>query len=100
MTPDSPDSEPVEPRRLEYARPDTGRVVAIARFPDEFHAHLAAGKLDADGIDAFVDSVLPLQAMGQRGALLKVHVDDAQASREILRDTPARSHLLPEQPSV
>ena len=71
-----------------------GSLVTIARFGDESHAHMAAGRLEAEGVDAVVMDVMPHRAVGVRQATLAVPTADVQRSAAILRTTPAGPFLL------
>lgn len=89
--PDPPDETPPI---LNYATPTTGKTVVIANFPEEALAHMAASRLDAEGIDAMVNDRLPIYLAGQRAARLSVSVDQVEAAVEILKQTPARKYLV------
>ena len=72
------------PPILNYADRDIGRLVTIAKFPDPASAHIAALKLESEGIEAVV--TVP--------ASLNVLADDEQAAIAILETTPARDCLI------
>ena len=91
----SESSDP-DPPILDYATPTTGKIVVIANFPEEAMAHMAASRLEAEGIEAMVNDRLPIDLAGQRGARLAVSVDDVDAAIEILKQTPARKFLVEE----
>ena len=93
--PESPDENPPI---LNYAAPDTGKTVVIANFPEEAMAHMAASRLEGDGIAAMVNDRLPIYLAGQRGARLAVSVDDVDAAVEILKQTPAKKFLVEQLP--
>jgi hypothetical protein len=92
--PDSPDEVPPI---LNYANPTTGKTIVIANFPEEAMAHMAASRLEAEGINALINDRLPIYLAGQRGARLSVSVDQADAAIEVLKQTPAKKFLV-EQP--
>lgn len=89
---DSPDPDP--PPILNYATPTTGTTVVIANFPEEAMAHMAASRLEAEGIEAMINDRLPIYLAGQRAARLAVSVDDVEAAVEILKQTPAKKFLV------
>lgn len=68
-------------------------LVVIARFSDQLSVHMAASKLESEGIRVFV--IDPQQPIGGwHTAEIKVAEDDADKAREILRQTPARDQLI------
>lgn len=92
------DSHEPDPPVLDYGTDAPQRRVEIARFGQEYEAHLAAGKLAAEGIDAFVARAeltwLDVYGHASRGAALGVDASDVSAAVDILSRTPARSKLL------
>jgi hypothetical protein len=80
-----------EPPILNYAA--APRWVVIARLNDEFTAHLAASKLEAEGIETNLsDSRYVLQS--SYPTAVAVRAEDAIAAREILRNSPAARWLV------
>jgi hypothetical protein len=69
-------------------------LVVIARFRDESQAHMAAAKLEAEGVAVLVSDVLPLRALGARSATLAVPAANVERAVQIARATPARAFLL------
>ena len=68
-------------------------LVAIASFADEVSVHLAASKLESEGIRAIADD--PQQPVGGlHTSVLRVLAEDVTRAREILRETPARDQLI------
>ncbi len=66
----------------------------LATFSSEGEAHLAAGLLEAQGLECKVVSKLPNYVLGPyAGALLVAHLDRAEAI-DILSSTPARKRLI------
>jgi hypothetical protein len=76
---------------LNYADPRVGRWVVIARFADEVTAHLAASKLDADGIETRLNNSLYF-ASGP--TVMAVRAEDVDAAVDILRVGPAAPWLI------
>jgi hypothetical protein len=68
--------------------------VIVARFSDEAIAQLAAGLLEAEGIEPFVWTQMPSRGLGQREASLSVRPGDAAKARAILGNSPARNSLV------
>jgi hypothetical protein len=66
----------------------------IARFHDEALAHLAAGKLEAHGIETLIETKMPGHGLGRRTALLSVPSEEKDHAILLLLDSPARSFLL------
>jgi hypothetical protein len=90
------------PPVLGYADPGMGRTQTIARFPDSLQAHLAAAKLETEGIRCVLtgqESILS-GAMGLHGSLLAVDSEDARRAVEVLAATPARRYLTVPQSQV
>jgi hypothetical protein len=78
---------------LSYASPSTGRMMAIARFPDAFQARMAAAKLHAEGIGCGATD-MGNQVYGFADpAIVAVQNDDLRRAVEILAGTPARRFL-------
>jgi hypothetical protein len=90
----SDSSNPDPPPILNYATPTTGKTVVIANFPEEAMAHMAASRLEAEGIEAMINDRLPIYLAGQRAARLAVSVDDVDAAVEVLKQTPAKKFLV------
>jgi hypothetical protein len=81
------------PAFLNYADPNVGRLVTIARFRDEASAHMAASCLEAEGIESTVRDVV--RSVGvKRPASLSVLADDVEVATAILKETPARASLV------
>ena len=79
------------PPILNYAA--APRWVVIARLNDEFTAHLAASKLEAEGIETNLsDSSYVLQS--NYPTAIAVRAEDAAAAREILNASPAARWLV------
>jgi hypothetical protein len=96
--PDTPDD--ISPQPLDYASPQTYRMAAIAQFPDETEAHMAAAKLESEGIGVEIKTRMPLYGMKNPSAVLAVHPDDVTAAVAVLEQTPARLRLIhPDAPS-
>jgi len=71
-------------------------LVTIAIFPDAFNAHLAQGRLQADGIDAYIQDehaiqVNPFYNVALGGIKLQVKDNDVQAAVFLLRHTGYRT---------
>jgi hypothetical protein len=72
---------------------DAEELVAIASFADEVSVHLAASKLESEGIRAVADD--PQQPVGGlHTSVLRVLAEDVARAREILMETPARDQLI------
>src|SRR5256885_10648010 len=85
---------PDAPAVLSYAPVAGGRMEVLATFASEGEAHLAAGLLEAQGLECKVVSKLPNYVLGPyAGALLVAHLDRAEAIN-ILSSTPARKRLV------
>ena len=85
-----PQEDPTMPPRSDSA-PDS--LVAIARFSDQVSVHMAASKLESEGIRAFV--IDPQQPIGGwHTAEIKVAVEDVARAVGILKQTPARDQLI------
>ncbi len=95
--PENPDEPNLpDPPVLDYADPDLGRVMVIARFGDESQARMAAARLDSEGIDVVVNDIMPARALGARAATLGVLSDQVARAVAVLKATPARPFLLDE----
>jgi hypothetical protein len=90
---DSSDNTPL-PQPLDYASPQTFRMVAIAQFPEETEAHMAAGKLESEGIGAEIKIRMPFYGLKNPSAVLAVHPDDVARAVELLEQTPAKQRLI------
>ena len=80
---------PAAPRVLDYASGPPPRLAVLATFTHPFEAHLAAGKLDAQGIRAVVTGdtlgTIGPQVTGIGGAVrLLVHEEDLAHARDAL----------------
>lgn len=78
--------------------------VAVARFPDPLEAHIACGRLRAEGIDAHVaDAHMGLANWEWRLAVggTRVLVDeaDAERARAVVRDLDAGRYALGAAPT-
>jgi hypothetical protein len=81
------------PPILNYADPDTGRLVIIAKFREEVSARMAASKLESEGIEAVITA--PVRSAGaRRSATLSVLAEDCKAAIASLENTPARTYLV------
>jgi hypothetical protein len=93
-----PNSPETDPPVLDYSTALPAGRVPIARFGQEYEAHLAAGKLAVEGIEAQVapTDLTGLDVYGHvaRGAVLAVEQSDVTSAVAILNQTPARSKLL------
>ena len=69
-------------------------MVAIARFPEETEAHMAAGKLEIEGIGVEIKTRMPLYGLKSPSALLAVHSDDVAQAIAVLEQSPAKQHLI------
>ena len=83
-----------EPIRLDYADPTIDRMIVIAAYHDEFEVRLAAGRLEAEGINALV--TVPSRAYGRSGqaTTLAVLISESADAIEILRLTPAKRFVI------
>lgn len=84
---------PGDPPILDYADRNAGRLVPITLYRSELLVHMAASKLQGDGIRAFIEDH-PRTAGGARTARILVCADEAEAAVAILKQTPAREFLL------
>lgn len=91
------DNAASQPEPLNYAGPDTGRLVAVARFPQEWMAAVAVTKLQAEGIVAEVTDFMPSHGLGARPAVVAVQNDQLDDAIAVLAETPARQYLLPKK---
>ena len=90
---DAPDNSPVA-QPLEYASPRTHQMVAIAHFPEETEAHMAAGKLESEGIGVEIKTRMPFYGLKSPSAVLAVHGDDVARAVALLEQTPAKLRLI------
>jgi hypothetical protein len=74
--------------------------VVIARFSDEAIAQLAAGLLDAEGVEPFVWTQMPSRGLGQREASLSVRQSEAEKAKTILRNSPARAFIVDQENAI
>ena len=74
--------------------PQQPSLVVIARFRQESHAHMAAARLEGEGIRSLLTDIMPARALGERAATLAVPVEDAERAARIMKTTPARAFLL------
>jgi len=81
------------PPVLEYADQNAGRWVPITQYRSELLVHMAASKLQAEGIRVFIEDH-PRRAGAVRPARLNVLADEVPAAVSILMQTPAREYLL------
>ena len=92
-------SRPIHPRHpfpssATPARQTTG-MCAIAKFDNQMEAHLAAGRLETEGIGCQVeDNEMHVELMYRGFSKLLVSEDDQTRAIELLARTPARKHLL------
>jgi len=94
--PDIPENQPA-PQQLNYASPQTYRMEVVAQFPDETEAHMAAAKLESEGIGVEIKTKMltPLYGMeNSNGAVLAVHSDNVPQAIALLEQTPARRYLI------
>jgi hypothetical protein len=89
----TPPEQPDEPAALDYAGPDTGKRVVLARFSSPYEAHLAASKLEAEGIPCGVGESRSAY-FGSMASVLLVATDDLPRAVSILSATPARRALV------
>jgi len=75
---------------------DASRGIVIAQFRDELRAHMAASRLDAEGIRAVVLDALRPYALGVRRAALAVADQDVPRAIAVLKTTPAAPYLVPD----
>jgi len=91
--------EEQDARILEYAGPQTGHMQVVARFPDPLQAHLAALKLESQGIVCqAMDLPAAVYSVGLQAGVLAVQDGDVQRAVEILARTPARAYLVVPRP--
>ena len=66
--------------------PDAGGFVTIATYDKSMDAHIALGRLSAEGIKAqlFDDNMVQMYSIAVGGIKLRVARSDAQAARKIL----------------
>ena len=81
---------------LDYADQNADRLVPITTYNNELLVHMAASKLEAEGIRTVIEDH-PRRAGAVRPARIKVFADDVPAAVAILRQTPARDYLLEEE---
>ena len=81
------------PPVLDYADQDAGRWIPITQYRSELLVHLAASKLEAEGIRVFIEDH-PGRAGAARPARINVLADEVPAAVSILMQTPARDYLL------
>jgi hypothetical protein len=84
-------SDDSEPPILNYAT--APRWVVIARLNDEFTAHLAASKLEAEGIETNL-SGRSYVLQSSYPTAVAVRAEDAAAAREVLKHSPAARWLV------
>ncbi len=73
-------------------------LITIARFSDQLSVHLAASKLESEGVHVVVED--PPQTVGEpHHAELKVLKKDRAKAVAILETTPARESLVDEDES-
>jgi len=82
-----------KPPILNYADGRPEKWIPIAQFPDEFTAHLASGKLDAEGIPTNLGNELN-SITGTNPTTLAVRSEDAHDAIAILKNTPAKQWLI------
>jgi hypothetical protein len=82
-----------DPVVLNYAPTGAGRMQLLAALPTEGEAHLAAGLLEAQGLECKVVTRLPTYALGPHSGALLVAECDMPGAVEILASTPARAYL-------
>ena len=80
---------------LNYADQNTDRLVPITAYANELVVHMAASKLDGEGIRAVIEDH-PRTAGRVRPARIKVFADDVPAAVSILMASPARTFVLDE----
>jgi hypothetical protein len=92
------DKIPADAPILDYANSNTGKFVTIAQFSSEAEARMAASKLDSEEIHAVVKPAVDAIGIytGGASASLSVPAEDVKEAIEILKMTPARSHVLPD----
>ena len=96
--PDQPDdTPPAQP--LDYASPKTHSLLAVAHFPDELEAHMAAARLESEGIGVEIKTRMPLYGMKSPSAVLAVHPDDVAQAIAILEQTPAKPRIIRPPPA-
>lgn len=81
------------PPILNYANADVGRLVPITLYRSELEIHMAASKLEGEGIRATIEDH-PRTGGGIRAARILVAADDAPAAIAILKQTPAHAFLV------
>jgi hypothetical protein len=81
------------PPVLGYADRNAGRWVPITQYRSELLVHMAASKLEAEGIRVFIEDH-PRRAGAVRPARINVLADEVPAAVSILMQTPARDYLL------
>ena len=98
MSDQSENMPPVEP--LNYESPKLHSLVAVAHFSDEAEAHMAAAKLDGEGIGVEIKRQMesPLDGLAVSGAVLAVHPDDVAQAIEVLEQTPAKDRIIRDKP--
>ena len=79
---------------LEYGTGRENAFVALAGFPSETEAHLAASCLEGEGVICRVAASRALDGVGAYHAMVFVWPDDLERARGVLSATPARRFLI------